>query len=31
MVEAMQKVLEGEGFVEHSRKSPGQLHFEKYW
>jgi len=31
MIEAMQKVLEGEGFTEHTRKQPGQLHFEKYW
>jgi len=31
MVEAMQKILEGEGFTEHTKKTPGQVHFEKYW
>jgi ferredoxin--NADP+ reductase len=31
MVEAMKELLEGEGFTEHTRKAPGQIHYEKYW
>ena len=31
MVEAMQELLQGQGFTEHTRKTPGQIHFEKYW
>ena len=31
MVDAMQKILEGEGFTEHTKKTPGQIHFEKSW
>jgi ferredoxin--NADP+ reductase len=31
MVEAMKELLEAEGFTEHSRKAPGQIHYEKYW
>ncbi len=31
MVEAMVGVLEAEGFQEHTRKTPGQIHYEKYW
>jgi len=31
MVEAMMAILQGEGFREHTRKEPGQVHFEKYW
>ena len=31
MVEALMKHLEAEGFREHTRKEPGQVHFEKYW
>ena len=31
MVETMQALLEAEGYVEHTRKQAGQLHFEKYW
>lgn len=31
MLEAMQALLEAEGFREHTRKQPGQLHMEKYW
>ena len=27
----MKALLEAEGFVEHSRKSPGQIHVELYW
>jgi ferredoxin--NADP+ reductase len=31
MVEAMAALLEAEGFREHTKKTPGQVHFEKYW
>ena len=31
MIEAMVEVLEGEGYVEHSRRTPGQIHVERYW
>lgn len=31
MVEALTKLLGTEGFTEHSKKTPGQIHFEKYW
>lgn len=31
MVQAMEGMLVAAGFVEHSRKSPGNLHVEKYW
>jgi ferredoxin/flavodoxin---NADP+ reductase len=31
MVEALQALLGEEGFREHTRTNPGQLHFEKYW
>jgi hypothetical protein len=31
MVEAMEAVLEAEGFTEHSTRKPGQVHSEKYW
>ena len=31
MIEAMVTVLEKEGFVEHSKKTPGQIHLERYW
>ncbi len=31
MVSAMEDQLRSSGFVEHSRKSPGNLHVEKYW
>lgn len=31
MVEAMVERLQKDGFVEHSRKSPGQIHVERYW
>jgi len=31
MVEEMQTYLTGEGFMEHTRKQPGNLHLEKYW
>jgi ferredoxin/flavodoxin---NADP+ reductase len=31
MIEEMLKVLGEAGFAEHSRRSPGQVHLEKYW
>jgi ferredoxin--NADP+ reductase len=31
MIVDMQKLLEGEGFVEHETRRPGQIHVEKYW
>ncbi len=31
MVEAMIGLLEGEGFREHKKQSPGQIHIERYW
>lgn len=31
MIEGMVKTLAAEGYAEHSRKSPGQIHVEKYW
>ncbi len=31
MIKDMTSLLEKEGFKEHSRKSPGQIHVEKYW
>ncbi len=31
MVTETTSLLEGEGFKEHSKKSPGQIHLEKYW
>ena len=31
MVEDMERLLVSRGFVEHSRKKPGNLHLEKYW
>lgn len=31
MIEDMEKHLTGLGFVVHSKKSPGNLHVEKYW
>jgi len=31
MIADMGSILAGEGFQEHSRKSPGQIHLEKYW
>ncbi len=31
MIDTMAEVLEGEGYKEHSRKSPGQIHLERYW
>ncbi|MBX7145137.1 MAG: ferredoxin--NADP reductase [Oligoflexia bacterium] len=31
MVEDMEKLLVGDGFKVHARKTPGNLHLEKYW
>lgn len=31
MVDDMIAILEGEGFAEHTRKRPGQVHVERYW
>ena len=31
MIEAMLEVLGEEGFTEHTRKQPGQIHLEKFW
>jgi ferredoxin--NADP+ reductase len=31
MVEELVKLLETEGFTEHTKARPGQIHFEKYW
>ncbi|MBP7147630.1 MAG: ferredoxin--NADP reductase [Acidobacteria bacterium] len=31
MIEHMEQVLAAEGFKEHRRKEPGQVHSEKYW
>jgi len=31
MIESMEQVLQGEGFTEHTRRTPGQIHLERYW
>ncbi len=31
MIEDVVEILEGEGFREHKKKAPGQIHTEKYW
>jgi ferredoxin--NADP+ reductase len=31
MLETLQHQLEAEGFREHTKKAPGQIHLEKYW
>jgi len=31
MVTSALEVFEGDGFLEHTRKQPGQLHLERYW
>lgn len=31
MIQNMIPALESEGFTEHSKKTPGQIHTEKYW
>ncbi len=29
--EEMETLLQADGFAEHTKKSPGQYHVEKYW
>ncbi len=31
MVEVMSDILSGEGFREHTKKTPGEVHVERYW
>jgi ferredoxin--NADP+ reductase len=31
MIETMLPILAAQGFREHSKKSPGEVHTEKYW
>ena len=31
MIEAMLTILTAEGFVEHTKDVPGQIHLERYW
>jgi len=31
MIDIMLKLLETEGYREHSKKTPGQIHLERYW
>ncbi|UCD74327.1 MAG: ferredoxin--NADP reductase [Phycisphaerales bacterium] len=31
MIEDFEKILQAEGFTEHTRKQPGQYHLERYW
>ncbi len=31
MIESMEEIIKAEGFTEHTRKSPGQYHVERYW
>ncbi len=31
MIDIMVKLLESDGYKEHSKKSPGQIHLERYW
>ncbi len=31
MIESMEEIIKAEGFSEHTRKSPGQYHVERYW
>ena len=31
MIEEMEAILQGEGFTEDTRRSPGQYHLERYW
>jgi len=31
MIESMVEILSGEGYREHTRKKPGQVHVERYW
>jgi len=31
MIDTMVDVLEAQGFREHKKKSPGEIHLERYW
>lgn len=31
MIEAMLSILVAEGFVEHTKRTPGQIHLERFW
>jgi len=31
MIDDMTTILEGEGFISHSKRTPGQIHAERYW
>jgi hypothetical protein len=31
MIECMLDLLSDEGFKEHKKREPGQIHLEKYW
>jgi ferredoxin--NADP+ reductase len=31
MIEEVEQLLTGNGYVVHSKKTPGNLHVEKYW
>ena len=31
MIETMLQILAGQGYEEHTRRAPGQIHVEKYW
>ena len=31
MIEDMVEILEGQGFREHRKNAPGQIHVERYW
>lgn len=31
MIDSMVELLEEEGYTEHSKKAPGQIHLERYW
>ena len=31
MIESMVEILETEGYREHTKKEPGQIHVERYW
>lgn len=31
MIDSVQLLLEGKGFKAHSKKDPGQIHFERFW
>ena len=31
MIEDMVEILESDGYREHTRQQPGQVHVERYW